>query len=122
MAKQPVLTPRADAFPRWYQDVLQKAQLAENGPVRGTMVIRPYGYSIWERMQAEVDALRPGAGVVDLACEGQIVLPHQDLSRCVDCTVKSQERLRLYDTSDKEPQRCIRGKPFAEATRSPRKF
>src|SRR6478609_1094287 len=55
MAKQSVLTPRADDFPRWYQDVLQKAQLAENGPVRGTMVIRPYGYSIWERMQAEVD-------------------------------------------------------------------
>jgi prolyl-tRNA synthetase len=50
-----VLTPRADDFPRWYQDVLQKAQLAENGPVRGTMVIRPYGYSLWERMQAEVD-------------------------------------------------------------------
>jgi prolyl-tRNA synthetase len=55
MAKPPVLTPRADDFPRWYQDVLQKAQLAENGPVRGTMVIRPYGYSLWERMQAEVD-------------------------------------------------------------------
>jgi prolyl-tRNA synthetase len=55
MAKQPVLTPRGDDFPRWYQDVLQKAQLAENGPVRGTMVIRPYGYSLWERMQSEVD-------------------------------------------------------------------
>jgi prolyl-tRNA synthetase len=54
--KVPVLTPRADDFPRWYQDVLQKAQLAENGPVRGTMVIRPYGYSLWERMQAELDA------------------------------------------------------------------
>jgi prolyl-tRNA synthetase len=55
MAKRSVLTPRADDFPRWYQDVLEKAQLADNGPVRGTMVIRPYGYSIWERMQAEVD-------------------------------------------------------------------
>jgi prolyl-tRNA synthetase len=53
--KAPILTPRADDFPRWYQDVLQKAQLSENGPVRGTMVIRPYGYSLWERMQAEVD-------------------------------------------------------------------
>ena len=63
MARQPVLTPRADDFPRWYQDVLQKAQLAENGPVRGTMVIRPYGYSIWERMQAEVDARIKAAGV-----------------------------------------------------------
>jgi prolyl-tRNA synthetase len=36
--------------------VLEKAQLADNGPVRGTMVIRPYAYSIWERMQADVDA------------------------------------------------------------------
>ena len=51
-----VLTPQADDFPRWYQDVLNKAELAENGPVRGTMVIRPYGYGLWERMQAEVDA------------------------------------------------------------------
>ncbi|AJT41285.1 proline--tRNA ligase [Psychromicrobium lacuslunae] len=50
-----VLTsPKAD-FPRWYQDVLEKAELAENGPVRGTMVIRPYAYGLWERMQAEVD-------------------------------------------------------------------
>ncbi|HEX2576011.1 MAG TPA: proline--tRNA ligase, partial [Aquihabitans sp.] len=56
MAKAPVLTPQADDFPRWYQDVLAKAELADNGPVRGTMVIRPYGYGIWERMQAEVDA------------------------------------------------------------------
>src|SRR3954471_8495858 len=56
MARPPVLTPRADDFPRWYQDVLAKAEMAENGPVRGTMVIRPYGYAIWERMQAEMDA------------------------------------------------------------------
>src|ERR1700712_3875264 len=56
MAKAPVLTPQADDFPRWYQDVLAKAELADTGPVRGTMVIRPYGYAIWERMQAEVDA------------------------------------------------------------------
>ena len=55
MAKAPVLTPQADDFPRWYQDVLAKAELAENGPVRGTQVIRPYGYGLWERMQAEVD-------------------------------------------------------------------
>jgi prolyl-tRNA synthetase len=50
-----VLTSQADDFPRWYQDVLTKAELAENGPARGTMVIRPYGYAIWERMQAELD-------------------------------------------------------------------
>jgi len=62
MAKAPVLTPQADDFPRWYQDVLAKAELADNGPVRGTMVIRPYGYGIWERMQAEVDARIKAAG------------------------------------------------------------
>ena len=62
MAKAPVLTPQADDFPRWYQDVLAKAELADNGPVRGTMVIRPYGYSLWERMQAEMDARIKDAG------------------------------------------------------------
>jgi prolyl-tRNA synthetase len=57
-----VLTPQAEDFPRWYQDVLAKAELAENGPVRGTMVIRPYGYSLWERMQSEVDDRIKAAG------------------------------------------------------------
>src|SRR4051812_7701592 len=51
-----VLTPQSEDFPRWYQEVVAKAELADNGPVRGTMVIRPYGYSIWERIQAEMDA------------------------------------------------------------------
>jgi prolyl-tRNA synthetase len=59
----PVLTPQREDFPRWYQDVLNKAELAENGPVRGTMVIRPYGYSLWERMQAEVDDRIKACGV-----------------------------------------------------------
>ena len=62
MAKQPVLTPQADDFPRWYQDVVAKAELADNGPVRGTMVIRPYGYAIWEQMQAEIDRRIKAAG------------------------------------------------------------
>ena len=56
MASQSVLTPQSQDFPRWYQDVVAKAEMADNGPVRGTMVIRPYGYAIWERMQAEMDA------------------------------------------------------------------
>jgi prolyl-tRNA synthetase len=55
MAKAPVLTPQSEDFPRWYQDIVAKAEMADNGPVRGTMVIRPYGYSIWEQMQTEVD-------------------------------------------------------------------
>ncbi|WP_406173861.1 proline--tRNA ligase [Streptomyces sp. NBC_00996] len=62
MAKAPVLTPQADDFPRWYQDLINKAELADNGPVRGTMVIRPYGYGLWERMQQEMDARIKEAG------------------------------------------------------------
>jgi prolyl-tRNA synthetase len=60
MAK--VLTAQSEDFPRWYQDVIAKAELADNGPVRGTMVIRPYGYAIWERMQAEMDLRIKAAG------------------------------------------------------------
>jgi hypothetical protein len=50
-----VLVPQEQDFPRWYQDVIAKSQLAENGPVRGTMVIRPWGYAIWERLAAAID-------------------------------------------------------------------
>ncbi|MCU4183749.1 proline--tRNA ligase [Acidiferrimicrobium sp. IK] len=56
------LTPRATDFPRWYQDVIARAELADNGPVRGTMVIRPWGYAIWERLQAEMDRRIKDAG------------------------------------------------------------
>jgi prolyl-tRNA synthetase len=61
MPKAPVTDPEQD-FPRWYQDVLAKGDLAENGPVRGTMVIRPYGYAIWEHIQSEVDRRIKSAG------------------------------------------------------------
>jgi prolyl-tRNA synthetase len=54
MAKS-VLTPQGESFPQWYQDVVARAELADNGPVRGTMVIRPYGFAIWERLQRELD-------------------------------------------------------------------
>jgi len=56
------LTPRATDFPRWYQDVIARAELADNGPVRGTMVIRPWGWAIWERLQAELDRRIKEAG------------------------------------------------------------
>jgi prolyl-tRNA synthetase len=55
MANDRVLTPQSTDFPRWYQEIVAKAELADNGPVRGTMVIRPYGFAIWEHMQAELD-------------------------------------------------------------------
>lgn len=42
-------------FPQWYTDVCKKTQLVDYGPVKGTMVIRPYGYAIWENIQRELD-------------------------------------------------------------------
>ena len=57
-------SPAAD-FPRWFQDVIAKAELADNGPVRGTMVIRPYGYAIWELLQADMDRRIKAAGAAN---------------------------------------------------------
>jgi prolyl-tRNA synthetase len=50
-----VLTAQEEDFPRWYQDVVAKAELAESGSGRGTMIIKPWGYAIWERIQSELD-------------------------------------------------------------------
>ena len=55
------LTPRARTS-RWYQDVVARAELAENGPAAGTMVIRPWGYGIWELFVAEIDKRIKEAG------------------------------------------------------------
>ena len=49
------ITPRAEDYSQWYLDMVLKAELADYGPVKGCMVIRPYGYAIWEAMQAEMD-------------------------------------------------------------------
>ncbi len=50
-------------FPQWYTDVVLKTKLVDYGPVKGTMVIRPYGYAIWERIQREMDDRFKAAGV-----------------------------------------------------------
>ncbi|HEY5753748.1 MAG TPA: proline--tRNA ligase [Chthoniobacterales bacterium] len=53
---------RSEDFPEWYQQVVRAAQLAENSEVRGAMVIRPWGYGIWENMQAALDAMFKATG------------------------------------------------------------
>jgi len=49
------VTPRSTDYGRWYLDVIREAELADYGPVRGTMIIRPYGYAIWENIQQALD-------------------------------------------------------------------
>ena len=49
------VTPRSEDYSRWYNELVQKAELADYSPVRGCMVIRPYGYTLWENIQAALD-------------------------------------------------------------------
>lgn len=51
------LTTRAEDYSKWYNELVVKADLAENSGVRGCMVIKPYGYAIWEKMQAQLDKM-----------------------------------------------------------------
>jgi prolyl-tRNA synthetase len=63
MAKE--LTSRSENYSQWYNDLVLKADLAENSAVRGCMVIKPYGYAIWEKMQAELDRMFKETGHVN---------------------------------------------------------
>ncbi len=49
------VTPQSEDFSAWYNELVFKAELVDRGPVRGTMVIRPYGYRMWELLQADID-------------------------------------------------------------------
>ncbi len=63
MAKE--LTSRSENYSQWYLDLVNKADLAENSAVRGCMVIKPYGYAIWEKMQAQLDKMFKETGHVN---------------------------------------------------------
>ena len=59
------ITPQSEDFSRWYTDVVRRAELADYSPVKGSMVIRPYGYAIWELMQAALNARFKATGHVN---------------------------------------------------------
>tara|TARA_B100001287_G_scaffold83400_1_gene69546 strand:+ start:473 stop:1939 length:1467 start_codon:yes stop_codon:yes gene_type:complete len=59
------ITSRSEDYSQWYNDIVQHAELAENSGVRGCMVIKPYGYAIWEKMQAELDRKFKATGHVN---------------------------------------------------------
>ena len=63
MAKE--VTKRAENYSQWYNDLVVKADLAEQSPVRGCMVIKPYGYAIWEKMQRALDDMFKETGAVN---------------------------------------------------------
>ncbi|MFD0560288.1 prolyl-tRNA synthetase [Stackebrandtia endophytica] len=77
MAK--VLTPQNEDFPRWYQDVVTKAEMAENGPVKGQQVIRPTGYALWERMVSGMDDRIKATGTENASFP--LLIPHSYLQK-----------------------------------------
>ncbi len=65
MSKTAIVPTRAENFPEWYQQVIKSADLAENSDVRGCMIIKPWGWGIWENMQRQLDAMFKATGHVN---------------------------------------------------------
>ena len=61
------LTPKAENYSEWYNQLVQRAELADYAPVRGCMVVRPYGWSLWENIQATLDQRFKATGHVNAA-------------------------------------------------------
>ena len=94
------LTPRSENYSQWYQDLVIKADLAENSAVRGCMVIKPYGYAIWEKMQRILDDKFKETGHVNAYFP--LLIPKSFLSReaehvegfAKECAVVTHYRLK----------------------------
>jgi prolyl-tRNA synthetase len=94
------LTSRGENYSQWYQDLVIKADLAENSAVRGCMVIKPYGYAIWEKMQRALDDMFKETGHVNAYFP--LLIPKSFLSREADhvegfakeCAVVTHYRLK----------------------------
>ena len=94
------LTKRADNYSQWYNELVVKADLAEQSAVRGCMVIKPYGYAIWEKMQRQLDDMFKATGHVNAYFP--LLIPKSFLSREADhvegfakeCAVVTHYRLK----------------------------
>lgn len=97
------LTKRAENYSQWYNDLVVKADLAEQSPVRGCMVIKPYGYAIWEKMQAQLDKMFKETGAQNAYFP--LLIPKSFLSReaehvegfAKECAVVTHYRLRANE-------------------------
>jgi len=98
------LTKRAENYSQWYNDLVVKADLAEQSPVRGCMVIKPYGYAIWEKMQAQLDKMFKETGAQNAYFP--LLIPKSFLSReaehvegfAKECAVVTHYRLKNSDS------------------------
>ena len=94
---------REEDFPEWYQQVVRSAEMAENSEVRGCMVIRPWGYALWERMQGALDAMFKATGHRNAYFPLFIPLGHLQKEAdhvegfAKECAVVTHHRLELKD-------------------------
>lgn len=94
---------REEDFPEWYQQVVRAAELAENSEVRGCMVIKPWGYALWERMQAALDGMFKATGHQNAYFPLFIPLSHLQKEAdhvegfAKECAVVTHHRLELVD-------------------------
>jgi len=94
---------RGEDFPEWYQQVVRNAEMAENSEVRGCMVIRPWGYALWERMQGALDAMFKATGHRNAYFPLFIPLGHLQKEAdhvegfAKECAVVTHHRLELKD-------------------------
>ena len=97
------MTKRAENYSQWYNDLVVKAELAEQSAVRGCMVIKPYGYAIWEKMQAQLDKMFKETGVQ--SAYFPLLIPKSFLSReaehvkgfAKECAVVTHYRLKASE-------------------------
>ena len=100
------LTNKDDNYAQWYNDLVIKADLAENSVVRGCMVIKPYGYAIWEKIQAELDKMFKATGHVNAYFP--LFIPKSFLSKeakhvegfAKECAVVTHYRLKKDENGD----------------------
>ena len=100
------LTKRSVNYSQWYNELVVKADLAEQADVRGCMVIKPYGYAIWEKMQSILDGMFKATGVQNAYFP--LLIPKSFLSReaehvegfAKECAVVTHYRLKTNDTHD----------------------
>ena len=108
MSNEKALTTQAEDFSAWYNEVVLRAELADYSPVRGCMVIRPYGYRLWELMRDQLDRRFKETGHQNAYFP--LFIPQSFLAReaehvegfAKECAVVTHSRLKVNDAGELE--------------------
>ena len=109
------ITPRTEDSAQWYQDVIREADMADHGPVRGTMVIKPYGYRLWENMRDALDKMFRDTGHENAYFP--LFIPKSYFEKeaehvegfAKECAIVTHSRLRAIVEKDEEGNEVTKG-------------